>query len=139
MDVVFIDIIDKFLVVYQDDLTTKSKDKNDHCMQLEEVFIKALKYVISLNPRKCVFAVTKGKLLGNLVGKEGVRIDPKRMEAIDKIQKPKNVKGIQSFFGQINFLRMFVTNFVEISRPISKMLIKGYEIRWDDEPSMDFQ
>ena len=85
MDVVFVDIIDKFLAVYQDDLTAYSKYKDDHCMHLEKVFIRALKYGISLNPRKCHFGVTEGRLLGHLVGKHGVRIDPKRVEAIDKI------------------------------------------------------
>ena len=66
----------------------------------KKVFIKALRYDISLNPRKCNFGVTKGKLLGHLVGKHDVRIDPKRVEVIEKIQKPKNVKGIQSFLGK---------------------------------------
>lgn len=63
-------------------------------MHLEKVFIRALKYDISLNPRKCNFGVAEGKLLGHLVGKYGVRIDPKRVKAIEKIQKPKSVKGI---------------------------------------------
>lgn len=111
MGVAFADIINKLMVVYQDDLTAYSKDENDHCMHLEKVFIRALKYGVSLNPRKCQFGVTEGKLLGHLVGKHGVRIDPERVDAVDQIQKPKSVKGIQSFFGQINFLRRFVTNF----------------------------
>ena len=51
MDVAFVDIIDKFLAMCQDDLTTYSKDENDHCMHLEKVFIRALKYGVSLNPR----------------------------------------------------------------------------------------
>ena len=84
MDVTFADIIDEFLIVYQDDLTTYSKDENDHCMHLEKVFIRSLKYSISLNPRKCNFGVTEGKLLGHLVGKHGVRIDPRSVEAIEK-------------------------------------------------------
>ena len=94
---------------------------------------------MSLNPKKCVFSVIEGKLLGHIMSKDGVRIDPERVMAIDKIPKPKNVKGIQSFFGHINFLRRFVTNFAEINRPISKMLKKGKEIKWDDEPSKAFQ
>ena len=74
MDVEFADIIDKFLVVYQDDLIAYSKDENDHCMHLEKVFIRALKYGISLNPRKCHFGVIESKLLGHPVAKHGVRI-----------------------------------------------------------------
>ena len=94
MDVEFADIIDKFLAVYQDDLTTYSKDENDNCTHFEKVFIRALKYGISLNPRKCDFGVTEGRLLEHLVGKHGVRIDPKRVEAIEMIKNPRSVKGI---------------------------------------------
>ena len=90
----FVGIIDNFLAVYQDDLTAYSKDENDHCMHLDKVFIRALKYGIYLNPIKCYFGVTEERLLGHLVGKHGVRIDPERVEAIEKIQKPKSVKGI---------------------------------------------
>ena len=99
MDVAFADFKDKFMVVYQDDLTAYSKEAKDHCEHLEFFFVKALEYGVSLNPKKCAFAVTKGKLLGHNVSKDGIRIDPERMMAIHKISKPKNVKGIQSFFG----------------------------------------
>lgn len=78
-------------------------------------------------------------MLGHLVGKQGVRIDPERVAAIDKIQRPKNIKGIQSFFGQVNFLRRFVTNFAEVTRPISKMLKKGSIINWEGEPNEAFK
>ena len=74
-----------------------------------------------------------------MVGKEGVRIDSERVEAIENIQKKKNVKGIQYFFGKIKFLRRYETNFTVVSRPISRMLKKGYEIKWDDEPNIAFQ
>ena len=104
----------------------------------EKIFIRALEYGVFLNPKKCAFVVTKGKLLGNIVSKDGVRIDPKRVSAIDKVPEPKNVKGIQFFLGHVNFLRRFVTNFAKIRRLISKMLKKGEEVKWDNEPSKTF-
>ena len=106
------------MVVYQDDLTAYSKKAEDHCSHLEKIFLKALEYGVSLNPRKCTFGVTEGKLLGHIVSKEGFKIDLERVATIDKVQKPKNVKGIQYCFGQVNFLRRFVTNFAEVSGPI---------------------
>ena len=66
----------------------------DHCGHLEKIFVKDLEYGVSLNPKKCAFAMTKGKLLGHIVSKDGIRIDLERIMAIDKIPKPKNVKGI---------------------------------------------
>ena len=62
--------------------------------------------------------VTEGRLLGHLVGKHGVRIDLERVEAIDKIQKPKSVKDIQSFFGQINFLRSWQAYFKDVEERV---------------------
>ena len=49
---------------------------------------------MSLNPRKCAFVVIEGKLLGHIVSKDGIRIDPERVMAIDKITKPKTIKGV---------------------------------------------
>ena len=99
----FHEYINKFMVVYQDDFTTYSKKVEDHYGYLERIFIKALEYGVSLNPKKCDFGVTEGKLLGHIVSKDGVKIDPERVVAIDKIPKPKNVKGIQYFFGKLIF------------------------------------
>lgn len=133
MDVTFANLINIIMVVYQDDLTAYSKKAEDHVQHLEKVFIKDLEYGISLNPKKCHFVVTEGKILGHIVLKEGIKIDPERAEAIDKIPIPKTVKAIQSFFGQINFVRRFVSNFAEIIKPISKMLKKGHKIDWTAE------
>lgn len=130
MDVAFDDLINTIIVVYQDDLTTYSKKAEDHVAHLEKIFLKALEYGISLNHKKCHFVVSEGKLLGHIVSKDGVRIDPKRVEAIDKIPIPKTIKAIQYFFGKINSIRRFISNFVEIVKPISKMLKKGAKIDW---------
>lgn len=75
MDVAFKEFINIIMVVYQDDLTCFSKKADDHCGHLEKVFHKALEFGISLNPKKCHFAVTKEKLLGHFDSKEGVTID----------------------------------------------------------------
>ena len=86
-----------------------------------------------MNPKKCQFGVTEGKLLGHFVSREGVRIDLERVMAIDKIHLHKNVKEMQSFFGKINFIRRFITNFVKITRPISSMLKKVSKVEWNEE------
>jgi hypothetical protein len=61
-------------------------------------------YGISLNPKKCLFVVSEGKLLGHIVRKEGVYIDPKRIKSINDLSPPTSKKGVQSFFGKINFV-----------------------------------
>jgi len=58
-----------------------------------------------------VFAVNEGKLLGFVVSASGMTIEPERIQAIEKIQMPSNKKGMQSFFGKINFVKRFVPAF----------------------------
>ena len=83
-----------------------------------------------MNPRKSHFVTPEGKLLGHIISAGGIKIDPKRVEAIQGIEIPRNKKSIQSFIGKIIFLRRFVPNFVEIIRPITNMLNKDDVIKW---------
>jgi hypothetical protein len=81
----------------------------------------------------------EGKLLGHIISAGGIKIDPKRVDAIQEIEIPRNKKSIQSFIGKINFLRRFVPNFVEIIRPITNMLKKDVVIKWSLEEKSTFQ
>lgn len=87
MDVASKEYIDKFMVVYQDDLTTYSKKVEDHYKHLENIFIKSSQYGVSLNPKKCTFGVIEENFLGHIVSKDGIKIDLERMTEIDKIPK----------------------------------------------------
>jgi hypothetical protein len=75
-----------------------------------------------------------GKLLGHIVSAEGVRIDPNKVEAIQALLLPRSKKEVQSFLGKINFLRRFVSNFVELVKHITTMLRRGKEVKWTAEP-----
>jgi hypothetical protein len=66
----------------------------------------------------------EGKILGHIVSPEGIKIDPERVKAIQKIYIPRNKKSIQSFICKINFLRRFIPNFAEIIKIITDMLKK---------------
>jgi hypothetical protein len=124
IDITFIGERDKFVVIYLDDLTVFSKTDEEHLIHLKQTFKKCRRFGLSLNPKKSHFSMREGKLLGHIVSRDGIKIDPKRIEAIDTINIPKNVKGIQSFLGRINFLRRFIPNFAEIVKLITGMLKK---------------
>jgi hypothetical protein len=139
MDIAFMGERDKFIVIYLDDLTVFSKSDAEHLMHLKQTFEKCRKFGLSLNPKKSHFAMQEGKLLGHIVSKDGIKIDPKRVEAIDTINFPRNVKEIQSFLGKINFLRRFIPNFAEIVKLITDMLKKDSEVKWTSEAKASFQ
>jgi hypothetical protein len=128
----FKDLNGKIIEIYQDDLTMFSKDRKDHVRHLRQFFYICRKYGIPLNPKKSIFGVDEGKSLGHVVPNEGVTIDPTRIEAIQNIPLSENKKAMQSFFGKINFIRRFIPNFFEITKPISNLLKKDKEFKWDD-------
>jgi hypothetical protein len=138
MDYAFSDYLFKFILVYQDDLTIYSKTRDDHVSHLRKVFDRCRSLGISLNPKKSILGVFEGKLLGHIVSKKGVRIDPERIKRIMEIPLPSSRKGIQSFFDRINVLRCFVPNFAEIAKPIYDILKKDDNLKWSDEAKKDF-
>ena len=75
--------IGRSAVVYLDDITIFSKRRGEHAFHLRKIFERYRKYGISLNPKKCVFAVTEGKLLGHIVSKKGISIDPEGIKSIE--------------------------------------------------------
>jgi ribonuclease HI len=139
MDIAFVGERDKFVVIYLDDLTVFSKTDEEHLIHLKQTFEKCRRYGLSLNPKKSHFAMQEGKLLGHIVSKDGIRIDPKRIEAIQTISIPRNVKEIQSFLGTINFLRRFIPNFAEIVKLITGMLKKDSRVNWTTEAKASFE
>jgi hypothetical protein len=114
MDLSFIWEKDKFVVIYLDDITVFSKYNKEHYHHLKRVFLKCIKFGLSLNPKKSLFSMKEGKLLGHIVSVKGVRIYPGRVEAIQTIYFPRSRKEVQSFLGKINFLRRLISNFVEL-------------------------
>ena len=77
-----------------------------------------------------MFAMKEGKLLGHIISKEGVVIDPKCVCSIETLTLPRNKKEIQAFLGKINFLRRFIPNYANIVKDITDMLRKDHEVKW---------
>jgi len=88
MDITFSKGIHDFLVVYLDELTPFSKSYQEHLKHLRKVFMACRKYGISLNPKKFLFGLEEGKLLGHIISKDGIRIDTERIQAILQIPYP---------------------------------------------------
>jgi hypothetical protein len=139
MDFSFRDLIQKIIEIYQDDLTVVSKDRKDHISHLRIIFERCRKYGISLNPKKSVFGIDEGKLLGHVASKGGISINAERVQSIKDVYPPINKKSLQSFFGNINFIRRFVPNFAERIKPMIALLKKDVAFRWDDKAIKSFE
>eukprot|EP00253_Pinus_taeda_P008689 PITA_08689 len=131
--------VNKFVVSYLDDITVFSKSDQKHLKHLKKVLDRCRKFGISLNPKKSLFFVKEGKLLGHIISKEGVVIDPKRVYVIESLTLPINKKEIQAFLGKINFLRRFIPNYAEIVKDITNILRKDHEIKWNLSSRHEFE
>ena len=95
MDIAFIREKDKFLVIYLDGITFLLQSDKEHYDHFKKVFLKCRKFGLSLNPKKLLFSMKEGKLLGNIVLAEGVRIDSTRVESIQTLSLHISKKEIQ--------------------------------------------
>ena len=93
MDIAFHGLIIRSVVVYLDSVIVYCKKREEQMFHLKQIFERCRKYGISLNPKKCVFVVLDRKLLGHIISKKGISIDPKRIKAITQIPFPHNKKG----------------------------------------------
>ena len=81
---------------YLDDLPTHSARREDHPEHLRQIFLRCRRYNIRLNPHKCVFCVDSGRLLGFIVSKDGILLDPLKVEAIINLPSPSSLYQLQS-------------------------------------------
>ena len=103
------------------------------------MFLIYRKYGISLNPKKSLFGLEEGKLLGHIISKDGIRIDPDRIRAILHVPHPRNIKELQAFLGKINFLRRFIHNLAELIILLNNMLKKDSKVNWTIEAKKAFE
>lgn len=139
IDLSFGHLRDKIIVIYLDDLNVFSRKGKHHLRYLRKVLMRCREHGVSLNPKKSIFGVTEGKLLGHIVSKEGVKVDPERVKAIQQLSLPSNRNGVRSFFGQVNFLRRFIPDFAETTKYIVNMMSEKVVFKWNEEGKRTFE
>jgi hypothetical protein len=91
-----------------------------------------------LNPKKSIFAVEQGKILGFIVSSDGMIIDPERTQFIAKLPPTTSNKSMQSFLDQVNFVRRFFPNFSEMVRPLQNLIKKDAQYHWGSTENQSF-
>ncbi|KAK8549098.1 hypothetical protein V6N12_061996 [Hibiscus sabdariffa] len=133
MVVLFHDMMHKEIEVYVDDMIAKSRTEEEHIMNLEKLFRRLREFRLKLNPAKCTFGVTSGKLLGFIVSKKGIEIDPDKVKAIQELPPPKTQKEVRGFLGRLNYISRFISQLTEKCDPVYKLLRKNNPGEWNDE------
>lgn len=121
---------DPSVSAYVDDIVIQSKLKADHITDLSRTFDKLKKAKLRLNPKKCIFGVRKGKLLGCLVSARGIEANPTKINAILTMQPPTSRKLAQRLTGCLASLSRFISCLAERGLPFFEVL-KGCELfKW---------
>src|SRR3954463_5211881 len=110
-----------------------SKKSNDLISDLKETFDNLRKYNMMLNPKKCVFGVPAGKLLGFIVSQRGIEVNPEKIKATLNINRTTCLKDIQRLTGCVAAVSWFVSRLGEKALPLYKLLKKADKFMWTDE------
>jgi hypothetical protein len=116
----------------------KSEKHGDLLDDLKETFDNLHKYKMMLNPKKCVFGVSSGKLLGYMVSSRGIDANPTKVEAIEKLQPPRTRREIQKLVDMMAALSQFISKLGECGIPFYKLLQKADGFQWDDQAATTF-
>jgi hypothetical protein len=117
---------------YIDDIVVKSKKQEDLLDDLKETFNNLHKYKMMLNPKRCIFGVSLGKLLGYMVSSREIDANLKKVEVIEQLQPPRTWKEIQKLAGMMAALSRFISMLDERGMPFYKLLCKAYGFQWDE-------
>ncbi|GJT80165.1 reverse transcriptase domain-containing protein [Tanacetum coccineum] len=137
MNQIFWSYIGKFVVLYFDDILVFSTLVEQHLNYLRRVFEVLRAQKLYTNAEKCHFLSNEVMFLGYIVSKEGIQMDPAKIDAILNWSTPKNINDIRSFHGLASFYRRFIHNFSTIIAPITEC-IKGSKFKWSQEADEAF-
>jgi hypothetical protein len=130
MNDTFQDYVDRFLIIYLDDLLVYSSTLAEHKEHVALVLKRLETAGLYLKPSKCVFHATEVPFLGFIVGRGGLRMDPTKIEPITNWPRPESPRDIQVFMGLAGFYRRFIRNFSRIAQPLTALLRKNKPFRW---------
>ena len=133
MVTLFYDLMHKEIEVYVDDMIAKSPKESDHVTNLWKLFKRLRKYQLKLNPTKCTFGVTSGKLLGLIMSEKGIEVDLDKVKAIQSLPPSQTQKKMKSFLGKLNFIAWFISQLTSKCNSIFRLLNKQNPREWNQE------
>ncbi|GMI80003.1 hypothetical protein HRI_001669600 [Hibiscus trionum] len=112
-------------------MIAKSRTKEEHITNLRKFFKRLRKFQLKLNPLKYTFGVALGKLLGFIVSKRGIEVDPDKIKAIKELPPPRTQKEVCGFLGRLNYISRFISQLTDKCDPIFRLLRKHNTSEWD--------
>jgi hypothetical protein len=139
MNKVFMKYLDKFVVVFIDDILIFSKNEEEHHKHLHLVLQKLRENQLYTKLNKCEFWLEEVSFLGHIISEGGISFDRSKVKDILSWKTPQNVSDIRSFLGLAGYYRRFIEGFSKISKPMTELLAKGKTFEWTPRHEASFQ
>jgi hypothetical protein len=127
MNKVFMEYLDRFVVVFIDNILIYSKNDSDHEEHLQMVLRKLRDNQLYAKYSKCEFWIDEVPFLGHIISNGGISVDLAKVREIVAWKIPSTVTEIQSFLGLAGYYRRFIKGFSNIAKPMTSLLVKGKE------------
>ncbi|GJY56986.1 putative nucleotidyltransferase, ribonuclease H [Tanacetum coccineum] len=131
--------LDKFVIVFIDDILIYSKNKEEHGEHLKTILNLLRSEKLYAKFSKCDFWLDSVQFLGHVIDSSGVHVDPAKIEAIKNWAAPTTPTEVRQFLGLAGYYRRFIKEFSLISKPLTKLTQKNKPYVWGDDEEEAFQ
>ncbi len=140
MNAIFFDILDQFVIVFQDDLLIFPEDEESHRQHVRTVLDRLRKHRLFAKLEKCDFTCKQVEFLGFSISQEGLRMTPEKIQSsVLEWPTPSDRRNLQRFLGLANFLREFVKYYSAIAKPLTDLTSPKREFIWSTKEIQSFQ
>jgi hypothetical protein len=139
MSAIFHLFCEEIVEVFMDDFSFYGTSFDNCLHNLDKVLQRYEENNLVLNWKKCYFMVNEGIVLGYKISERGIEVDRAKVEAIEKMPSPRDVKGIRSILGHASFYRRFIKDFSKISKPLTNLLQTNVPFVFDDDCKEAFE
>ncbi|GJU65007.1 putative reverse transcriptase domain-containing protein [Tanacetum coccineum] len=131
--------LDKFVIVFIDDILIYSKNKEEHEEHLKLILELLKKEELYAKFSKCEFWIPKVQFLGHVIDSKGIYVDPAKIESIKDWASPKSPTEIRQFLGLAGYYRRFIEGFSKIAKSMTKLTQKNVKFDWGEKEEVAFQ
>ncbi|GKC38945.1 putative reverse transcriptase domain-containing protein, partial [Tanacetum coccineum] len=131
--------LDKFVIVFIDDILIYLKKKEEHEEHLKLILELLKKEELYAKFSKCEFWIPKVQFLGHVIDSKGIHVDPANIKSIKDWASPKSATEIRRFLGLADYYRRFIEGFSKIAKPMTKLTQKTVKFDWGEKEEVAFQ